>query len=323
MSPEAIAQLNGVGPSHVERASADTFVLDSEIIKDHPNLLRTYFQRANRRMTSLRKFGLIFPGRLNKNESHSPFTSHYEKGQIKDTITVGTITAGTTAGTAVITLTPDDIETTDNGYGQTYTLSRPRVKDTIQATAMGVLYRVIEKTANQQTITIESFNGADPLDEIEVGQVLFVGAPIQGEGMDQNAPLQPIRQKYTNTFWITPETDVVTGSHLTTKVGFDVVPGSGQLFLEGLHDMSTRAEYNKGNIWLFGQQAEQGALTDYSELIQQNVGVPGTQGLLDYARMMGGEILIDPNDFGLEDMYEIAAMYHDMVIGTDNPTTQL
>lgn len=316
MNQADIDYLKGQGPSHIEQAGADTFVLDSEIIKDHPRLLNQYFQSYGRKMTTLRKFGLIFPGRLNTSPSESPFTSHYEKAAQRDLVTVDSIVAGSDAGTAVITLSPDDVVSIDNGYGLTYTQSRPRVKDTLQATAMGVLFRIIAKSADQSEITVQSFDGSDPLDEIEAGQVLTIGAPIQGEGMDQNRPLRPRRVKYTNTFWITPETDVVSGSHLTTRVSFDVVPGSGLLFLEGLGDMVTRAEYNKGNIWLFGQQAAQGSMIDYSELLGENVGVPGTQGLLDYARQMGGEVLIDPNDFGLDDMYALAAEYHDQVIGT-------
>lgn len=315
MSQADIDLLKGQGPSHVEQAAADTFVLDAEIIKDHPNILNTYFTRNGRQMTSLRKFGLIFPGRLSTAPSESPFTSHYEKPFTKRTFTVDAIVAGTVANQAVITLSADDIVTIDNGYGQTYVESMPRVKDTFQATPMGTLYRIIEKSADQSEITVQSFDGSDPETEIEAGMVMTIGASLQGEGMDQNRPLQPRRTKYTNTFWITPETDVVSGSHLTTRVSFDVVPGSGQLFLEGLDDMYVRHEYSKGNIWLFGQQTAQGAITDYSDLLGANVGVMGSQGLLDYARQMGGEILIDPNDFGVEDMYALAAEYHDLSVG--------
>lgn len=316
MSQADINLVNGQGPSHIESAYGDAFALGTQLLLDKPNLLDKYFKRLNRRMTTLRKLGVIFPGRLNTSASSSPYTAHYEKIFWKDTVLISAVGAGGAANEATLTLDPSEVYTqTVAETGQTYTMSRPRVTETIFAAAGGAQYRIISKPADNQ-IVIKAFDTTDPADEIAPGQVVTVGPPIKGEGTGQIAPLRARRVRYQNTFWITDDSDSVTGTHMTTKVAFNPVPGSNLLWLEGLEDMEMRIEYSKGLIWLNGHQSSADNLEEFSQILQENVSMLGTQGLIPYIQQSGREFIYDPNDFGTDDIYALAEYYHDINLGT-------
>lgn len=316
MTPADVNLAKGQGPSHVQGGYGDAFLLGTQILADKPNLLNTYFQRNGRKMTTLRKLGLLFPGRLNTKPSSSPTTSHYEKVRWKNTVQILSIASGTAANEAVLTLDPSEVVTdTVSETNQTYTTSRPRKGETLQAVAGGVRYRIIDKPAVNQ-IVIKAFDNTDPASEISGGQTVFIGASIKGEGTGQIKPLRARRVRYENTFWITDDTDAVTGTHMTTKVAFTPVPGSNSLWLEGLEDMEMRAEWAKGDIWLNGQQSTGNNLEEYSQILEENVSMLGTQGLIPYIQQMGQEFYYDPNDWTEDDMYALAEYYHDINLGT-------
>ena len=305
--------------THVQSAEGDAFILGSELLKENPNLLNKYFKQGSRNMTTLQKLNAFGFGRVSKSASSSPFTGHYEKPAWKKTITVGSITAGSNNNEAVITLAASDMVTTDPGNGLTYVQSRPRVGETVQAIAMGSLYRIIAKdtVSSPHTITVQTNSNESPLDEIVAGEELMIGASIKGEFTGQIKPLRPRRYRYQNTFWITDDTEAVSGSHLTTEVRFQPVPGSNLLWMEGFKDMELRNEYNKGNIWMFGQQTEDNAWVQFSEGLEENVNIPGTQGLLDFVKQSGFNFQYDPNDVSIEDMYALSNYYQDINLGTN------
>lgn len=310
----------GNTPSHIQSGDGDAFLLGSQLLADNPFLLNTYFKQTGRDMTTLQKISSFFKGRVNTTRAaDSPYTGHWEKPRWNKNITVGAVGAGANPDEAVITLTAADMVTDAVAQsGITYVRSYPRKNDTIQAQAGGVQFWVIAKNeaVNPHTITVKSADGSDPADAFVPGAKVTVGPPTFGEGTDQPAPLTVRRYRYQNTFTIIKETDAVTGSHMTTTARFQPVPGSNLLFLEGLQDMEKRHQWGKGWKWMADDQVDAGAWQEFSPILQQNVAITGTQGLIPYIRQSGREFVYDPNDFGIDDLRALASYYHDINIGS-------
>lgn len=306
------------GQGAFQSGQADAFVIGSDIFANNPSLMGRYYSRNRQKMTTLQKMRMFFPGRLSTSPSSSPIIGHYEGIDMRNTVTISAITAGSAANEAVLTIDPADVYTeTPYGAPAPVTRTRPRIKDTIQVTAGGPLYVVIAKSANQQQITIKSFDSAAPSAEITPGTTVVVGAPIKSEGTDQIAPLRKLRARYENGFWISPETDVVTGSHLTSR-GDARMLEDGRIYLEGIKDAEFRSEANKSDVWLFGQQVATGnSIGMYSEPLGENTYLTGTQGLLDYAEMLGETIEVDPAGMTFDDFYGLVNVYHDLGINVE------
>lgn len=304
----------GNEPTHIESAQGDVFVLGTTLLQDNPQLLSTYFKQSGYPMTTLSRIRSFGMGRLNRRGVEGPVTGHYEKPRPNETFTVGAVISST-GNQVVIELSEDDMVTETTPF-QTAVFSRPRVTEAWGFVAGGAQYRIIEKdtTVEPHQLTLEAnIADFDPEDEIVAGVKGFYIATLKGEGTGQVEPLRVRQYKYQNTFWITDETDIVSGSHMTTAVRFNPVPGSNLLWLEGIEDMEMRHEEAKGKIWMFGQNAE--AWTDYSQPLKSNVPVPGTQGLLAYALENGYDLEYDPNDFGEDDIRAIAQYYSDIRVG--------
>lgn len=306
----------GLEPSHIESAQGDVFILGTSLLQDNPQLLSTYFKQAGYPMTTLSKISTFGWGRLNKKGIEGPITGHYEKPRPNELFTVGSVIS-TTGNEIVIALSEDDMVTETTTFATTV-FSRPRVTEVWQFKAGGHQYRIIAKdtTVNPHQLTLQAdTTGVDPDDEIVAGSKGFYVATLKGEGTGQVEPLRVRQYKYQNTFWITDETDITSGSHMTTAVKFNPVPGSNLLWLEGLADMEMRHEQAKGNLWMFG--ANSNAWQDYSQPLKSNVPVPGTQGLLNYTLENGYDLEYDPNDFGEDDIYAMAQYFNDIRVASN------
>lgn len=313
MTPADIAALKN-GQSGYEGGQADAYVLGTELFKSNPSYLGRYYNRGNKKMTTLSKINLFFPGRLSTAPSDSPVIGHLEGVHMRDTFKVSAIAAGSTTNEAIITVDPADQYDRQAERGPVTKQVRARVQDTLEFVAGGDKYVVVAKPTST-TLTIRSFSGTAPSAEITVGATARVGAPIKSEGTDQIAPLIKNRVRWENRFWISDETDVVTGSHLTSRSR--ILP-DGRIYLEGVRDAELRLEYAKSDIFLFGQMvADTVAIGMYSEPLKDTTYLSGTQGLLDYADMVGEEIFIDAAGMTIDDLYAITNIYHDNNFGVD------
>lgn len=317
MSDADIAAIKN-GQTGFQSGQADAFVLGTELFKDNPSYLGQYYNRAGQKMTTLAKIRNFFPGRLSTESSSSPIIGHWEGIEMRDTVKISAIAAGATAAEAVLTIDPSDIYTeTPAGAPAPVTRSRPRIKDTINAVAGGDTYVITAKSADQKTITVRSFSGANPNVEITVGKTIVVGPPITPEGTDSIQPLRKIRARYQNKFWISPEKDTVTGSHLTSRGGYHILP-DGRIYMEGVKDAEMRSERNKSQVWLFGQEvgANQ-SIGTFSKPLGENTYLSGTQGLLDYTAMLGEEFEVPTAGLTSDDFYTITNIYHDLGFNVD------
>lgn len=305
--------IDHTAPSHIESAQGDVFVLGSTLLADNPQLLSTYFKESGYPPTTLSKLKMFGMGTMVRKGVEGPITGHYEKARPKDVFTVGEI-MGTEGNEITIALSPDDMYTSDNTIGTTI-FSRPRVTEVYQFAITGTQYRVIAKdrTVNPHQITLEANGEVDPADDIVEGSIASLITTMSGEGTGQPEPLRPIRYKYQNTFAIIKETDITSGTHLTTAAPFQTVPGTNLIWKEGLRDAEMRMEQMKGHTWMFGQQAT--GWTDYSDPLKSEVPIPGTQGLLDYALENGLDFEYSASDFDDADLYELSNYYHDIRVG--------
>lgn len=317
MTPADVEAIKGA-QSGFQSGQADAFVMASDLFQNNPSYLGQFYNRNNRKMTTLAKIRNFFPGRLTTSPSSSPIIGHYEGIQMRDTVKISAIAAGATANQAVLTIDDADVYTeTVDGAPAPVTRTRPRVKDTIEAVAGGDRYVVIAKSADQKQITIQSFSGDNPNVEIAAGAIVKVGAPITSEGTDSIAPLRKLRARYTNRFWISPENDVVTGSHLTSRGGWYYLP-DGRIYVEGIQDAEIRSEYNKSEVWLLGKEVAQGqSIGMYSDPLKENTYLSGTQGLLDYSMMLGEIFDVPASGMTIDDFYFITNILHDLGLGID------
>lgn len=308
--------INPLDPSHIESAQGDVFVLGSTLLQDNPQLLTTYFKESGYPPTTLSKLKMFGMGTPVRKGVEGPITGHYEKARPKDLFTVGEI-IGTDGNEITISLADDDMYTSSNTVGTTV-FSRPRVTEVWQFAIQGTQYRIIEKdrTVNPHQITLKANRDIDPEDEIVEGMTASYISTLSGEGTGQPEPLRPISYKYTNTFWIAKETDITSGTHLTTTAPFQTVPGTNLLWKEGLRDAEMRMEQSKGHIWMFGQRSDTNIWTDYSDPLKSEVPIPGTQGLLDYALENGLDMEYDSADFDDADLYALSNYFHDIRVGT-------
>lgn len=306
--------IDHANPSHIESAQGDVFVLGSTLLADNPQLLSTYFKESGYPPTTLSKLKMFGMGTPVRKGVEGPITGHYEKARPKDVFTVGEIIS-VDGNEIVVALSTEDMYTSDNTIGTTI-FSRPRVTEVYQFAITGTQYRVIAKdrTVNPHQITLEANGEVDPEDDIVEGSIASMITTISGEGTGQPEPLRPIRYKYENTFAIIKETDITSGTHLTTTAPFQTVPGTNLIWKEGFRDAEMRMEQMKGHTWMFGQKAV--GWTDYSDPLKSEVPIPGTQGLLSYALENGLDFEYSAADFDEADLYELSNYYHDIRVGT-------
>jgi len=309
-----MATIDSNAPSHIESAQGDVFVLGSTLLADNPQLLSTYFKQSGYPPTTLSKLKMFGMGSPVRKGVEGPITGHYEKPRVKDLFTVGEIIS-VQGNEITVALSVEDMYTSSNTVGTTV-FSRPRVTEVYQFAINGTQYRVIAKdrTVNPHQITLEANGEVDPEDDIVEGSIGSYITTLSGEGTGQPEPLRPLSYKYQNTFGIIKETDITSGTHLTTTAPFQVVPGTNLMYKEGLKDAEMRMEQNKGHFWMFGQKAV--GWTDYSEPLKSEVPIPGSQGLLDYALENGYDMEYDTADFDDADLYALSNYFHDIRVGT-------
>ena len=310
-------------PTHLQGGSSDNFILGSVLLQDYPNLLKEYFKNGSNPVPFLNKLQSMGFVKRNSKESDSPYTGHYEKPRTKNFFGISAIVTSPGSPVAgkpiVISILSTDMYSQTNALGTTVYYSRPRVTENYNIN--GNQYRIIAK----DTTTVPSLHQltlqprkstVDPTVDVVVGAVLFYVNPDQGEGRTQIAPLKGQRFKYQNTFTIIGESDVVSGSNLTTRVAFKPVPGKDNLlYLEGVEDMEIRHEQAKSNHFLWAQTSDQ--LSEFSNLLNETVPLTGSEGLIPFMKLSGRTInFTDSDSYDIDDITAVTNYFHDLAMGT-------
>lgn len=305
-----------IKPSHFESGTAEFILTGSDILRDNPQLLGKYFKQNGLKPTFLQKLrALGFARRV-----EGPITEHYEKPRDTHTFTVGSVVLAPTAPkegkNITIALSAGDMYTYTDGNGNTRKGSRPR-KTEVWQFADRQNYRIIDKitsTDPHQIVLRPRNTTIDASVAIVEGAKAFYVSTLSGEATGQPSPLSPRNFKYQNTFAIVKETDLVSGTGMTTGVAFKPVDGKPNYFwLQGLEDAEVRHERNKSYTCIHGQKSDN--LEDYSQPFDTDVSIPGTEGFLEFVTTWGYEdTYSNLNSVTIDDFYELAQYFHDINI---------
>jgi hypothetical protein len=304
-------------PTAVDGGYGDVFILGSALLADNPQILPTYFKQAGYPVSTLAKIRAFKFGRLNMSRAvQGPVTQHYEKPRPNMVMIVGSIISNPSGNTIQFALTSDQMDQEVNYAGATVYYSRPRPGE-VWGIGNGNKYLVTAKdtTTNPALhyITVQVNTGATALADITTGTKLFYVSTMFAEGTAQPDSLRLLQYKYQNTFAICKETNLVTGTNMTTEVRFQPVPGSNLLYLEGVKDEEMRHEMQKGNIFMFGSQATNWTGTS---TYTGTAPIQGTEGLVDFARKWGYDFAYDPNNLTIDDLFAISGYYNDIRVTT-------
>lgn len=306
-------------PSHFESGSAEFILTGSDVLRDNPQLLNKYFKQNGLKSTFLQKLKALGFSRA----VSGPITEHYEKPRDTHTFKVGAIVTPPSAPAAgkeiVVSLSADDMYQYEDAQGTQRYGSRPRKTETWQFADRNN-YRIVAKNTqvNPHQITLRPRNkNVDPTVAITAGATAFFVSTIAGEATGQPSPLAPRNFKYQNTFAIVKETDLVSGTAMTTSVAFQPVEGKPNYYwLQGLEDAEVRHERNKSMTCIHGQKADN--WEDFSEPFDTDVNIPGTEGFLEFVQSYG---MVDEfanlDAIDVDDIYELAQYFHDLNISGD------
>lgn len=309
-------------PTHVQGGYSDHFILGSTLLADYPHLLPTYFQNVGKKVPFLNKLMAMGFFKRNMQASDSPKTGHYEKPRTKNFFGISAIiSGGGTAGEAIVValLATDMLSVTDT-FGTVSRFSRPRKYEVYKAED-GNSYKVMNKdeTTNPHRITLQPKKST-----VNTNAGILVGGKFayinveRGEGSKTVAPLKAQRFKYSNGFTIMPEREVISGSNLTTGVSFNPVPGKPNLLcLEGIDDTEVRFEEAKSNWFIWGETSDQ--ITDFSDILNETMPVPGSEGLIPYIKAAGYTINFgDVDSYDIDDAFAVSNYYHDLSVGVSS-----
>lgn len=306
-------------PSHFESGTAEFILTGSDLLRDNPQLLRKYFKNYGLKPTFLEKLKALGFSRA----VEGPITEHYEKQRPTHTLNIGTIITPPTDPKAgkdiVVALAASEMYTYTDSSGSTRYGSRPRKTEMWQFADRNN-YRIIAKNTavNPHQLTFRPKNAnIDPTIAIVPGAKAFYVSTLAGEATGQPGPLTPRNFKYQNTFAIIKESDLVSGTAMTTAVAFTPVDGKpNYLYLEGLEDAEVRFERNKSYTMIHGQKANN--LEDFSAPFDTDVNIPGTEGLIEFA-LTGGfdDEFTSLGAYTIDDFYALAGHYHELHISSD------
>lgn len=306
-------------PTHVVGGYSDHFILGSTLLADYPHLLPTYFRNVGKKVPFLNKLTAMGFLKRNMTESDSPKTGHYEKPRTKNFFGISAIISGggTTGQAIVVAILATDMLSVTDTIGNTTLFSRPRKNENYKF-GDGNTYKITAKNTatNPHQITLQPLKST-----VNTNAGIVVGAkcawinPQRGEGAKTMDPLKAQRFKYSNTFTILSEREVISGSNLTTGVSFNPVPGKpNTLCLEGIDDTETRFEEAKSNWFIWGETSDQ--LTDFSDILNETVPMIGSECLIPYIKAAGYTInFTDTDSYDIDDAFAVSNYYHDIAVG--------
>lgn len=311
MYDNAAAQ-QGTGPSHVQGGTAEVLMTPGDYFRNNPAEQAQYFRKNALRPTFLHKLKVLGYSK----GTQARYMEHFEEPQVKEYFKIGAVvTAATGVGESiVVSVSADSMYSWGDDMGGTQNGSRPRATETFILPDLNE-YRIITKNENvvPHQLTIKPTNKAiNANTKVVAGASCYIIGPIKAEATGQVKGLTSRFYKYTNTFAIVDETDLVSGTAMTIKSPFAPIPGKPNYFyIKGFADAEVRHERAKGLRAVHGRKMDNAV--DFSEKFGKNFAFKGTEGLLEFATTYGFD---DPfNNLGevtVQDQFAIAKYYADL-----------
>ena len=311
MYADSAAQ-SGSGPSHVQGGTAEVLLTPGDFFRNNPAEQQQYFRKNKLRPTFLHKLQVLGFSK----GTQARFIEHWEEPQVKEYFKIGAvITAAGGAGQPIIvSVSADSMDSWADDMGGTQYGSRPRATETFILPDKSE-WRITAKdeTFNPHRITITPTLAAQNANTSIVANVsCYIIGPVKAEATGQVKGLIPNYYKYTNTFAIVDETDLVSGTAMTIKAPFAPVPGKpGYFYVKGLADAETRHERAKGLRAFWGHNFDNAS--DFSSKFGKDFKFRGTEGLYQFATTYGfTDTFPNLNALVLEDEFAVVNYYADL-----------
>jgi len=302
----------GAGPSHVQGGAAEVLLTPGDYFRNNPAEQAMYFRQHGLRPTFLHKLQVLGF----KKGTQARYIEHWEEPQVTETFKIGSVvTAAGGAGQAIVlALSADSMRAMDDDMGGIQYGSRPRATETFVMPDQ-IEYRITSKNeaVNPHQITvIPTVASVNANTALVAGATAYIIGPVKAEATGQVKGLTPWVYKYTNTFAIVDDTDLVSGTIMTIKSPYAPVPGKPAYFyLKGVEDAEKRHERAKGLRAVHGTTFDNAS--DYSEKFAKTFKMKGTEGLLQFARSYGlDDTFNNIASYTLDDIFSIANYFADL-----------
>lgn len=311
MYDNAAAQSGG-GPSHMQGGHAEVLLTPGDYFRNNPAEQAQYFRKNKLRPTFLHQLQVLGYSK----STQARYIEHWEEPMTKETFKIGSVVtaAGGVGQEIILAIHADDMYSWSDDQGGTQYGSRPRKTETFIMSDRNE-YRITDKNegVNPHRITVKpTDDGVNANTALTAGATAFIIGPIKAEATGQVKGLTPRVYKYTNTFAIVDDTDLVSGTVMTIKSPFKAVPGKPAYFyLRGFADAEVRHERSKGLRGFFGRTMDNAS--DYSEPFGKTFKIKGTEGFLQFVTSYG---LDDPfanlGAYSMDDLTGLTTYFSDL-----------
>jgi hypothetical protein len=300
------------GPSHVQGGQAEVLLTPGDFFRNNPAEQQQYFRQYGLRPTFLNMLQVLGF----KKGTQARYIEHWEEPQVKETFKIGSVVtpAGGAGLSIVLAISVDDMKASPDNMGGTQYGSRPRATETFIMPDRNE-YRIISKNeaVNPHQITVKPTKASVNADtNLVAGTTAYIIGPIKAEGTGQVKGLVPYYFKYTNTFAIVDDTDLVSGTIMTIKAPFAPVEGMPAYFyVKGAHDAEIRHERSKGLRAFHGTIMDNAS--DFADPYGKTFKFAGTEGFLPFATANGlDDAFTTIGAYTIEDLFAITGYYSDL-----------
>lgn len=273
-------------PYRVEGGHAD-FLLKTDMLRRAPGAFRQLAEQYQQPVLFTEILDTLNLGGTVSKAHQSPYVDFYFAHDDDRYFAIGSVvTPQTAAGDPVtVALAASEMKTQDGRK-----MSRPRKMEVIQD-KNGNNWKIINKITNTSGTNPHQLV-LQPADStlaatFAANDRFFIIGPEGAEATGQPKGLVKDHGLYTNRFAIMKETDLTSGTNMTTnQAGLFEVPGlSKWAYVDGIDEASIRHERNKSSIVIHGQLSDN--IFDYSPDFDTDVLDHSTEGLIQSIETQG------------------------------------
>lgn len=291
----------------VQGGHAD-FMIKSDYLRMYPQAYAKFVRRYGGEFTFLDVLESIGRTSVKESKPHqSPFYDYFFKDEDTRTFTIGSVvTPQTDAGDdVVVALATSQMETINGKI-----TSRPRKDETVQD-KNGKNWSIVAKntTVNPHQLTLRPKSETTAA-TFAANDTFFIIGPSYAEGTGQPKGLITDYGQYTNQFAIMKETDITTGTNMTTLQPWQPIKDlQGYAYLNGIEEAELRHKKNKAMMMIHGQLGD-GNVTQYVPDFDVDAEANDTEGLIQAFVTSGKGFTYDEsNGYDLDDFQRIISFY--------------
>lgn len=291
----------------VQGGHAD-FMIKSDYLRMYPQAYAKFVRRYGGEFTFLDVLESIGRSSVQESKPHqSPYYDYYFEDEDTRVFKIGSVvTPQTGAGDDVVVALAATEMISVNGK----VTSRPRKDETIQdKTGQNWSIAVKNTTTNPHQLTLRP-KTATTVGTFAPNDAFFIIGPSYAEGTGQPKGLITDIGQYTNQFAIMKETDITTGTNMTTLQAWKPIKDlQGYAYLNGVEQAELRHKKNKAMMMVHGQLGD-GNVTQFVPDFDLDAEANDTEGLIQAFTTSGQGFTYDStNGYDLDDFQRIISFY--------------